>query len=307
MPASSSDSICAYSHSAAHGDELFVQTAYLTAAYLPPNQTLPGVEPVCSTGHCDWLPYGSLAVCAEVVNLTASTNVTLQAELEQDIQSVIDNSIYSGLFTNANGSGLYPALMIPFSAPSTEFKETPPKTVISQTFVAYSDRLLNLSRRADLAKLQYIGVSLYICTQTFSTDVSNGISNTTEVDHSKIVLSSPLQSINIAWDESNTNQSCPSVFNGSSLVLQGTLNNETFSVDPCTAYELSYLYATGTTGGILLAADHSLYGPSAGQISEALGIALYGGFSSQAIPDPQTQYQNIDLMMQNIARSLTTL
>lgn len=43
-----------------------------------------------------------------------------------------------------------------------------------------------------------------------------------------------------------------------------------------------------------------------GQISQALGIAIYGAFKGPAIPDQMTQYNNVKVIMENIGKSLTT-
>src|SRR2546423_1037549 len=120
--------------SAVRGDELLVQTAYLAAAYLGPNQTLPGVDPICSSGDCDWPIYGTLGICAEVVNISATTNSSLLPWLQEVFLAELRQSQYSTVFSEAGSGPYYLAAHIPFPNPSTEFKEAPPQTVISQAF-----------------------------------------------------------------------------------------------------------------------------------------------------------------------------
>jgi hypothetical protein len=84
--------------SAVNGDELLIQTAYLTAAYLAPNQSLPGVDPICSSSDCDWPIYGSLGICAETVNISATTNSSLLAWLQEVFFYELEHSQYSTVF-----------------------------------------------------------------------------------------------------------------------------------------------------------------------------------------------------------------
>src|SRR5271170_3296242 len=186
--------------SAVHGDELLVQTAYLTAVYLGPNQTLPGVDPICSSGDCDWPIYGSLGICAEIVNISASTNSSLLSWLQEVFLIEIQKSQYATVISEAGSAPYYLAVLIPLPHPSTEFKEAPPQTVISQAFVGYFNTPVRLTNDTDLATILYIGVSLYFCTQSFSTTVKGGIHNTSELaynnNNNNILSSSTTESMN---------------------------------------------------------------------------------------------------------------
>jgi hypothetical protein len=296
--------------SAVHGDELLVQTAYLTAAYLGPNQTLPGVNPICSSGDCDWPIYGSLGICAETVNISASTNSSLLSWLQEVFLTELRGSQYTTVFAEAGSGPYYLAAHIPFPDPSTEFKEAPPQTVMSQAFIGYFHHPVNFTNDTDLAKIQYIGVSLYFCTQSFSTTVKGGIHNTSELAYTNNILSSSTTvSINSYWNLAlYTTPVCdPGPLTGSTITLSGPtgLSNETYTIDFCTGVYLSDLYIIGTSGGILLNLDRAV-ADTVGQISQALAIAIYGDFNSSAIPDPATQYGNIKFMMENIGKSLTS-
>jgi hypothetical protein len=296
--------------SAVRGDDLLVQTAYLTAAYLGPNQTLPGVDPICSSGDCDWPIYGSLAICAEIVNISASTNSSLLSSLLEEFLIELRASQYTSLFSQAGSSPYYLAGLMPFTSPSTEFKEAPPQTVISQAVVIHFNNPISLTNDTDLSKIQYIGVSLYFCTQSFSTTVKGGIHNTSELAYTNNILSSSTTvSINTYWNDAlfGTLVCDPGPQTGSTITLSGAtgLSNETYTIDFCSAVYLSGLYLVGTGGGLVLDLDRAV-ADTVGQISQALGIALYGDFNSSAIPDPATQYANIKLMMENIGKSLTS-
>jgi hypothetical protein len=296
--------------STVHGDELLVQTAYLTAAYLGPNQTLAGVDPICSSGDCDWPIYGSLGICAEIVNISASTNSSLLSWLQEVFLIAIQKSQYATVISEAGSALYYLAVLVPFPDPSTEFKEAPPQAVISQAFVGYFNNPVRLTNDTDLAKIQYIGVSLYFCTKSFSTTVKGGIHNTSELAYNNNILSSSTtESMNSYWNLAlyGTPICDPGPLTGSTITLSGAagLSNETYTIDFCTGVYLSGLYIIGTSGGILLDLGRSIT-DTVGQISQALGIAIYGDFNSSAIPDPATQYGNIKFMMENIAKSLTS-
>jgi hypothetical protein len=296
--------------SVVHGDELLIQTAYLTAAYLGPNQTLPGVDPICSSGDCDWPIYGSLGICAETVNISASTNSSLLSWLQQVFLLELRESQYTTVFAEAGNAPYYLAVQIPFIDPSTEFKEAPLQTVISQAFIGYFNNPVILTNDTDLAKIQYIGVSLYFCTQSFSTTVKDGIHNTSKLAYTNnIVSSSTTKLVNSYWNRALYGAAiCDSgPLTRSTITLSGAtgLSNETYTIDFCTGVYLSALYIIGTSGGILLDLQFSVV-DTVGQISQALGIAIYGDFNSSAIPDPATQYGNIKSMMENIGKSLTS-
>jgi hypothetical protein len=297
--------------SAVNGDELLIQTAYLTAAYLAPNQSLPGVDPICSSSDCDWPIYGSLGICAETVNISATTNSSLLAWLQEVFFYELEHSQYSTVFAEAGNASYYFAIQMPFLDPSTEFKDAPLQTVISQTFIGYFNNPVSLTNYTELTKMQYIGVSLYFCTQSFSTTVKGGIHNTSELAYTNnIVSSSTTASVNSYWSSELFGgalcQPGGSLI-GSTITLSGAtgLANETYAIDFCTGSYLSAMYIIGTTGAILLDLQFSVV-DTVGQISQALGIAIYGDLSSSTIPDPVTQYGNIQFMMNNIANSLTT-
>jgi hypothetical protein len=296
--------------STVNGDELLVQTAYLTAAYLAPNQELPGVDPICSSGDCDWPIYGSLGICAEVVNISATTNTTLLSDLLEAFLIELRESQYSTVFAGAGSTSYYLTALMPFTQPSTEFKEAPPQAVISQAVVVHFDGPVSIANDTNLAKIQYIGVSLYFCTQSFSTTVKNGVHNTSELSYTNNILSSTTtESVNAIWNQALYGASVcdPGPETGSTITLSGAagVSNENYTIDFCTAMYLSQLYIIGTSGGTLLELDRTVFA-TVGQISQALGIAIYGAYNSPNIPDPATQYGNVQLMMENIGRSLTT-
>jgi hypothetical protein len=297
--------------SVVYGDELLVQTAYLTAAYLGPNQTLPGVDPICSSGDCDWPKYGSLGICAETVNISASTNSSLLSWLQEVFLYEVQNSQYATVFAEAGNGSYYLAVQIPFPLPSTEFKEAPLQTVISQTFIGYFNNPVSITNDTELAKIQFIGVSLYFCTQSFLTTVKGGIHNTSNLAYTNnIVSSSTTASVNAYWASlifgaTTCNPGGP--LTESTITLSGAtgLSNETYTIDFCTGAYLSSMYIVGTSGGVLLDLQFGVV-DAVGQISQALGIAIYGDSSSSSIPDPATQYGNIKFMMENIGESLTS-
>ncbi|EPS45500.1 hypothetical protein H072_492 [Dactylellina haptotyla CBS 200.50] len=295
------------------GEDLSVQQAYLTAAYLGPNKTLPGVDPICSSGDCAWPTYGSLGVCVEIVNLSATTNTTLLDWLDVVFVLRVETSDYGSAFDLVASQKIegYAAALVPAPVPisATEFKETQFQTVIGQFFLAYFHEPIQLTT-ADLAKAQYIGISMYLCTQSFSTTVKDGIQNTSEIAYTAdIVSKSTEESTNSAWNgalNGNATDVCEAGKSGDTITLASPMgsSNETYAIDFCTASYLSELFVIGTSGAIFLGLDHKVV-ESVGQISEAMGTALYGEFNSSMIPDPSTQFENVRYLMDNIAKSLT--
>jgi hypothetical protein len=69
----------------------------------------------------------------------------------------------------------------------------------------------------------------------------------------------------------------------------------------------SNLFNIAIDGGILQEAKDLAVLLIIGQISTATGPSLFGDFLNMNILDPTTQFENIRIMMENIAGSLTNL
>jgi hypothetical protein len=220
-----------------------------------------------------------------------------------------DSQYGAAVFNQVKTTPLYVAFVMPFPQSTNEFTESPPQTVIAQSFIGYSNELLVLDNNTDLTKFQYIGVSQYFCTQSFSTTVKEGISNTTELAYTnKIISSTTTDSVNAMWNAALFEQVCdPGPLTGTTITLGGPagLSNETYLIDVCTATYFSEVYLTGISGGIALNLEREV-DETIGQIEQALGIAIYGEFNIPGIPDPETQYANVKTMMENIGRSFTS-
>jgi hypothetical protein len=282
------------------------ESALLAAAYLVPDQTLPGVEPLCSTGDCEWPIYGSLGICADVVNLTDTSNTTLRELLEYYVLWALRDSQFATMVSSLSNVLLYPALLIPFPAPSYQFNESVTRAAIGETLLAFSSTLVNITDNTVIPNFQFLDIMLYFCTKSFSSSVKAGISNTFEVASTLNILPPDSGSFNWAWNLNYGSALCPSTMNGLSMLLSGAegFTNETYTVDYCTAYLASNLYTLSVSGGILLSQELStteVYG----QIETAIGVSLFGDFLSKNTYDSETQFQNIKGMADNIAASLT--
>jgi hypothetical protein len=215
---------------------------------------------------------------------------------------------YKNIIQSANSTLLYPALILPFTAPSYEFNESLTNAAISENFIAFSSSLVNVTDNSILSKLQYIDVLFYFCTKSFSTSVKGGLSNTSDITSATNILSSNTPSLNWIWNGYLDGSLCPNASQGLSMVLDGPagLTNETYTVDVCTALLLSNIFNIGVGGGILQNSDKTIFAV-VGQISTALGINLFGDISSPNVLNSETQFQNIKRMAENIAESLTNL
>ena len=242
------------------------------------------------------------------MNLTAaaSVNETLEAEIQSYVSTILRD--FAPLLNLSPNNSLYPALLLPALAPSTEFKLATPKLTISSSIIVFAGSLIDFTQASDIQKLRYIGLSLYFCTKSLSTIVKDGVANTTELAYANNILSSDYnETLNWIWSsDALKTEFCPSSLVNSSIVLSSPtgLANETYSINVCTGLQFSNLFTVSTEGGVLLYPDLTIH-LLEGQLSFALGLALYGPYGFPPTLDQVTQFQNINSMISNIAASLT--
>jgi len=291
----------------ANGDQLAFESSLLSAAYLGPDQKPPQVEPVCSTGDCDWPIYGSIGICAEVINITASSNTTLLEMAEEYIFYELRESGFQTI-VQTTSSLVYTALIVPFPAPSHEFNDSLNTVAISEILVAFSTDPVNVTDNSVFSELQYLDVMFYFCTESFSSSVTGGIYNTLPVSSKVNILSSNTSTVNWMWNGQPGDEPCPNSAKGRLITLEEPtgLTNETYKIDVCTALLISNVFNLVVGGGILQESDRTIR-LVVGQIATALGINLYGEAFTEVEIDPETQFQVVQKLADNLAASLTTL
>jgi hypothetical protein len=265
------------------------------------------VEPVCSTGDCDWPIYGSLGICAEVINITASSNATLLGIAEEYIFYELRQSGFKTIIQTTQ-SLVYTALIVPFLGPSYEFNDSLNTVAISEVLVAFSTDPVNVTDNSVFSELQYLDVMFYFCTKSFSSSVTGGIYKTSPVSSKVNILSSNTSTVNWIWNGQFGDEPCPNSAKGRLITLEEPtgLTNETYKIDVCTALLISNVLNFVVSGGILQTSDRTIL-LVLGQIATALGINLYGEAYTEVEIAPGTQFQAVQQMADNIAASLTTL
>jgi hypothetical protein len=206
--------------------------AIFSAAYLDPNLSLPIVNPICSTARCTWPNYGSLAICVEVKNVTDSANVLLLRTYFKDIIQRLK------VVGNHMPTAVYPAFIATWPSPSNMFNETVGKAAIIEHWIAFSDTMMNPTDyvNIDISSFQFFATAFFFCTKTLSCNVELGVPHISEVSSTVNIISSPVEFLNIQWNERGDlfdNGTCN--LGGKSMVLGGStgLTTETYTVDVC--------------------------------------------------------------------------
>lgn len=190
------------------------QQAVYQGGFYPPNEEAPHVAPVCSSGDCTWPTYGSLAVCSDVVNLTAHGSPALLNNL-RDVTSKRLQILYTAIKSNgdiygwANFQaqalpGFYPVILGPMFSPSAAFNESVKNLIINDNFIAYPVSMLNSSDPLDIDRFHFLGLTFWWCTKSYSSQVKAGEHTTVEVSTRSDVNPSATrynntETLNMAW------------------------------------------------------------------------------------------------------------
>jgi hypothetical protein len=283
-----------------------MESAILNSAYLGPNLRLPVVNPVCSTANCTWPNFGSLAICAELKNVTDQDNILY---LRTYFQEVIRDYYNLGY----RPPPAYAAFSTGWPSPSNLFNDTVTQAAIMEHLIGFSNKIITPAENADTSSFQFFVTAFYFCTKTFSNNVTLGVPYVSEVSSTLNIVSSPVQYLNYLWNESilPPDLSCVAPLAGKSIILgmPTDLANETaetYTIDACTGILLSNFFGFVTQGTVLLQENLGV-ALEIGQMSYAIGLALYGQFPSRTIFDDTTQFENIRYMVENMAGSITNL
>ncbi|KAK3695708.1 hypothetical protein B0T22DRAFT_369542 [Podospora appendiculata] len=301
------------------------QQAVFQGAFTAPQEPAQQVRPVCSSGECSWPLYGSLAVCGEVVNLTAQGNQTLLNTLRQNtakrLVAQFNSSIataeamgYAFYFTSV--PAVFPVISGLFDQPSGAFNASVTALMISDSYIAYSDQLMNnsLSAMADLSTIKYLELGFWWCTKTYSTSVRAGQHTTIEIE-TVSKLKEPTSPLNMPWAVDfypcYTSGTCKATFGDLQAHLEppsrADRDGTNYTLHVWTELTASALVAATMFDSVFYDARRGIVSSNGGGIAKTYALSLLGDFQSTALPAPETQLRNIRGVVQNMARAMTNL
>jgi len=279
--------------------------------------------PICSSGECRWPPYGSLAICGGVANLTSLGNSTLIRSLNTATEKRL-----SVLFetTRATSDALsfgdtyfdivpqvYPIVIGVLDKPTNIFNASVTSLMASDSFIAYTDELLNNSFPFDMTKMKYLEVALWWCTKTFETNVTAGKASTRELSI-RSELGQPLATtLNQPWSAEYypcyTRGSCNSTFGDQVATLAPPPGSEPqdYTVHLWTGLSASALLATSMFDSIFMDRTRGSVASNGAGIAQAFGLSILGDFLAMSSPKPEEQMDNVRRLVENISKSTTNL
>lgn len=294
-------------------------------AFFVPNETVPFVSPVCSSGHCEWPLYGSLAICSDVANLTAAGNHTLLEILKNSTtrrvsslfnatNSMVTDITY-GAYVMPSVPPSFPIVIGPLPGPTGSFNDSVTSLLFSDNFLAYSNTpVTNDSIHTLSSRLHFLEFAMYFCTKTYSTKVNDGIPYTQEKASSTETPAPPPNVLNFQWDKKfypcYLSGTCNEVFGGMRVDLTPppfVSDTEKYTVNIWTSLITSAMIAASMWDALLVDQFRGVVASNGGGMAQAFAYSLLGDFMATAAPAPETQLENVKSVMSNTARSLTNL
>ncbi|KAJ9148835.1 hypothetical protein NKR19_g5843 [Coniochaeta hoffmannii] len=313
------------------------QQAVYQGGFYPPDEEAPHVAPVCSSGDCTWPVYGSLAVCSDVVNLTAQGDKELLADLRNVTAKRLE-ILYASI--KANGDiygwanfqaqalpGFYPVILGPMFAPNVAFNESVKNLILNDNFVAYPVRMLDSSGPLDVDAFHFLGVTFWWCAKSYSTRVKAGEHTTAEVStRSEVVpthgpANSTTHTLNMAWSHEfypcYTKGTCNETFGPAAVKLLPPLEvaspgegdeeeEERYEVNVWTGLTVSGLLAATMWDSVLMDPSHGVVTSNGGGVAKAFALSVLGDFMAPT-PDADSQLGSARNVAGNIARTITNL
>ena len=147
--------------------------AFYTGLYASYNQPFPCPPATYSTGNCTWQPYRSLGICTRFENLTS------HLQRYPDASFALPNGLSIGGSTAANVTSL-PLKDLESTDSSTHLPAQIPTTIaLPQLFNRIADFIIMYNGNGINGGV-YEAV-LYYCIQEFSTNVTNGVIQTSQI------------------------------------------------------------------------------------------------------------------------------
>lgn len=209
---------------ASGNDEILaLQQAMISSAYLPLLQPAVPAGPNCTTGNCIWYPFGALAVCSRVENLSSVGNSTLLSKLDSttrerlsqlhDSASTMRNSKSNGT-RHANHTRPYrvwPVSIVEMDSPSGAFDSSITNLTLADLLVAYPNDYMNITdlnsnNTSSLTGFQYFELVFHWCVAEFHVKVADGLAKTNLTTTSTTVkTSNSTDQLNKAWSKDFNN------------------------------------------------------------------------------------------------------
>ncbi|KAK4183932.1 hypothetical protein QBC35DRAFT_506964 [Podospora australis] len=320
-------------------DPIRAHRAIFDGMFTAPTETLPELRPNCSSGDCSWEPYGSLAACGGVVNLTAVKDQPcfafpfIKRTTEERLRALINVSNaadyaagYGNLYLATEE--VFPIVVAPLERPTGMFNHSVTELIISDSFIAYTDEMVNKSSGVDplvdiMSKVKYLEVAFWWCTKTYETEVHNGQATTRELaTFSKIIPTQgdpifPRQpnQLNVAWDPRilpcYEHGNCKQIYGANKTLLEpapgaGRLQDEVgYSVHLWTGLVASMNLASKMLGCALVDSFRSVVASNGDSMAKVFAFALFGDLLNREVPPPQVQMAYVTNIVDNTARSIT--
>jgi hypothetical protein len=319
-------------------DTIAMRSAIFHAAQATTDRFRPHIMPLapnCTTAHCEWEPYTTLGICGKLVNLTA-TNLTGTRYHRKWTLAAIENYLNNTFFGLPEGQdsetqSTLASLFEPMKYvsiyshidPTVEPLEGLMQAAGAELIVAYSDDgnvdMVTSARLTNINKFKFLVMQFFYCTRTFRTRVVDGVPETKELGRAIQVVSSTVHTMNPSWNKDmkilpeglRFESPCPKIVENQALVLApppaGGRDGGTFTIDACTGL-LASGELIGTASGMAIYVDKAGYLADIGILASPVSLALQGGLGSRSGPlDQATQWNNMELLVNNVADSLTNM
>lgn len=300
------------------------QRAIFQGVFTAPTEEVPQVKPTCPTGKCTWPAYGSLAVCGGVANLTAVGDDALLKNLNNktekrlgvlfDTSKATAEALGYGQFYFGSVPVVFPVVVSPLDKPTGAFNRSVTDLMLSDSFVAYTDELLNNSATFDMSKIKYLEVALWWCTKSYETSVTGGIATTREIGTRSQLKNTP-STLNLAWSSEfypcYTSGTCNKTYGASTAQLEpppgieGAQDN--FTIHLWSELTASALLAASMFDSVFMDRTRGVVASNGGGVAKSFGLSVLGDFLSTKSPPPEAQMENMRKLVANTARATTNL
>lgn len=320
-------------------DTLREQQAVFDGISTPVTEGVSDVRPNCTSSHCTWPRYGSLAACGGVANLTAMSDKPLLKKLREITEKRLNSMLATADVNTTAGykvihrptSEVFPVVMGVVDAPTGAFNDSITPLIATDRFIAYSDEMLDLSiRPLDMSRIKFLEIAFWWCTKTYQTEVIQGQATTVEISTSSQVLSDSSNAstktndtianttFNVSWDPKfyacYSAGNCNATYGAAEILLSPPPDlppnsTETYSVHLWSGLTASMLVATTMVDSLLLDHARGVVASNGGGVAKAFAYSLLDVFltTSAAVPPPETQMRNVQIVVENTAKSMTNL
>ncbi|KXX79901.1 hypothetical protein MMYC01_203759 [Madurella mycetomatis] len=300
------------------------QRAIFQGAFSAPTEVVPQVEPTCSSGTCTWPPYGSLAICGDVANLTALGDTQLIEKLgnmtEKRLGVLFNTSVATsealgyGDFYFMSVPVVFPIVVGLLDTPTNAFNQSVTDLMVSDSFVAYTDQPLNNSATFDMSNVKYLEVALWWCTKTYKTNVKAGQSTTEELS-TLSKLQEPALPLNMPWAPDfypcYAAGTCNETYGDKMAHLEAPPGSDSpqdsYTIHIWSELMASALLVATMFDSVLMDRTRGVVASNGGGIAKAFGFSVLGDFLSTESPPPDIQLSNMRNVITNVARSATNI